>query len=345
MGRNGGVVSMETDNEESVRLSPEAYLQKAQEMLADPEFSPTAKERSKLILALKFLPLLTGIGNNVIGIGSAIAQLIAIEKSISNALRATSHTIADSFQYAGIAFAALDFIRIPALYLSSWMLGEKSPVTLSKNARWLYAGILLGLAITALAVPAAAAPIALLTGVMGLGVSIFSMAWFFQRRQEVRQELNKINKAIKGENAKLKTLQEQAKEYESKLQEAIKAKNKEVIQEYTAKIEKLHQAFASQKEKLQNLHERKEKYEKKKLKRGMGGLADKTVGVGLSALALIGLVTYLYFPPAGLGILLAGAAIGTLYIVARVTYPLIKNFAAWIREKISAPTSKEEGVQ
>lgn len=79
----------------------------------------------------------------------------------------------NGFQWAGLGLALIDFFRIPLIYLAALLIGQKPPITLNKNARWLYSTVLLVLTIISLTVPAAAPPIALVTAILGFGCSVF----------------------------------------------------------------------------------------------------------------------------------------------------------------------------
>lgn len=290
--------------------------------------TPQLSERSKLTKILKLIPLLTGLGNNIMGTGSGIAQLIALGKYASDVLRSMSHTVAHVSQYGGIALALLDFIRVPSIYLSSWITGEKSSVTLAKNARWLHATLLLGLAITALAVPAAAAPIALATGVLGVGVSVVALSWTLIRRHGIKRQLKTIDAAINDKDAKLTAINVQLNEAK---------KNNEVEIELNHRHEQIIQE-------INELYTKKAKFTKKLNKRDLPAITDKTVGVTLSTLALAGLVVYLFFPPVGIALMTASAGMGTLYIAARVTVPLMKNLAGWIGEKLKKDEAQQDKI-
>jgi hypothetical protein len=72
-------------------------------------------------------------------------------------------------------------------------------------------------------------------------------------------------------------------------------------------------------------------YKQKLESMGMMKTVDKSVGLAVASLTLIGAVVGLIFPPAGFAILVAASAIGVAYLVGRVTFPLFKSLG----EKIS----------
>ncbi|KTC76891.1 hypothetical protein [Legionella brunensis] len=292
-------------------------------------------EKALVLLLLKKLPLLSNFLHSVDGAGNALSKLAMIRGYAGH----TVETASKGFQWANLGLALIDFFRIPLIYLAAAMIGEKPPITLSKNARWLYSTVLLVLTIVSLAVPAAAPAIALATAVLGLAVSTFLLAKHLIERHRIKVELENLKTDIKTQEEELQAIQEQAK----MLQEIIEKNQGEfTLQELGEKLRNLESSFDIKKEEIQKLYDRQTHLNQKLAKMDLGSIVDKTAAIAISAVVLIGFAVALAFPFVGLGILAAGAALGGAYILARLSYPYIKSFAEWATKKIKKEESPVE---
>ena len=313
-------------------------LRRSQKMAHLLAFKPKElPQKAAIRTLLNKIPLLSGFIRSVSRTGESVGRLAELNEHFSDMGAAGSGT-----HFTGVVLFAMDFFRIPAIYLSSALAGEKPPITLSKNARWLYSGVMLGLTIAALAVPVAAPPIAFALAGLSFGVTLFTMGKIFYQRQKLRKDLKSVEREIANETKELNELQDETKSLEKQLSEAVATKNKEHVATLTEKLDavtkRFDELYDSKKAPLQALHDKKFQYEEKLKKKGMGAVVDKGISVAISALALAGLTLTLFFPPVGLGLLAASAAFGALYMVARVTYPFIKRLFA---KKSSTPTATE----
>lgn len=262
-------------------------------------------------------------------------------KTISNLASANS-PIGKGFGWASFAFSMFDFIRIPALYLSSWINGEKDQITASRNIRFTYASVLMGLSIAALADPVAAVPIAIATSALGMAASIVTFTRFFTRRAKYTKEIKEINLQLDEKNKVLEDIQKHAKQKEAELQAALAVGDKLTIAKLEEEIPALHKNYKETCTHLQALTARRQVVEVKIKKYGSARLLDKSVGVGLASLALAGVTLSLFFPPLG-GILVASATIaGFAYLTGRVLAPYLTSFFNWIGNKFKSSTPKEE---
>ena len=328
---------------------------KMREML---DFQPTPIPPLKeppIMGFIKKIPMLTGFLRSVDHAGNSISNIAKIHGDVSDSLK----TAIAGFQFTGLTLTIIDFLRIPAIYLSFLIVGEKPPITLSKNARWVYSAVLLGLAITALALPAVAVPIALTMASLGLGLSLFTMAKTLYQRYQVRKELKAIKAEIATTMDELEQLRLETKGLEEKINistanshrlQMLPELDDERTKELSGELDNLKllpeklklvnerfvEKYDANKIPLQILHDRKHKCELTLEKKGTAAIMDKSIAVALSSIALIGLVLSLFFPPVGLSILAASALCGALYFIARVTFPIIKG---WI---VGSPTKKSE---
>jgi len=103
-------------------------------------------------------------------------------------------------------------------------------------------------------------------------------------------------------------------------------------------IDALYEKFEEKKQKIQELINEKHDHDTRlELKDGVK-MMDKGVGVALAALVVLGAGLTIAFPPLGLTIMAATAAVGALYIVGRVAVPLFKKLG----EALGLLDKKEE---
>ena len=319
--------------EDELDKTGDIELLKAMQVPIDYQLVPLTK-KSLLRAAAARIPWLSKISLKV---DDAADTAIRIGERVSNVNDSFGNeSIAHGFHYAVLVMAALDFVRIPLIYLAAYLLDEKIPFKLSNNARWIYSAFLLGLTITALAAPATAPVIAFIGAGTGLVFGTFLLA----RTLYTRYQLGKERKLIQGEIAKaeelMKLLQDEAKELEQKLA----ASNGDAF--IALEIKGLEERYESQKSLIYELKNKELHLEQKIARVGMMRVFDKSIGVGLTSLSIIGLVITLFFPPVG-GWILAGAAIaGGVYLTGRLLTPVVKHFGNWLMNKF---TSSKEPVE
>lgn len=296
--------------------------------------NPPEEETFILNLLTKKIPLLSGLLQSFKSTGSSITSLlIKTQNNPSQALSSAS----SGFQYAGLGIAAINFVRIPLVFLFAMIAGEKPPFTLSTGASWAYSALLLGLTLTALLAPVVAPYIAIAIAGVGLVAAVVSLGNMIYQRHKLHQGLTKINEEIKSNEAILDDIQQRSRTLETQLASLDKEDKhyKEKAVEICKKIDKLEQRYLNAKTELQTLHDRKLVDEKTLSSMGSAAFIDKGVGIALGSLAVIGAVLSLFFPPVGVGLLVASATIGTLYAIGRITVPIVAPFIASQVKKLS----------
>ncbi|KTD53189.1 coiled-coil protein [Legionella santicrucis] len=283
-----------------------------------------ASQKSIALSILKLIPFFNKFIASASGAGNAITRMIEIEGLVNNA----TQTAASAFQYIKLGTAIIDFFRIPAIYVGALIAKQEVPFTFSRNAKLLYSSVILGLAITAVAFPPAAPIIALVAGIAALGQGVVTLANLYYKRLETQDKLKQVEKDITEKTEKINSLIKELERLE-KAAEAVKDKD----------LESLKVQITTQLSELQGLYDTQEYCKKKLEKLGITAALDKTVGVGLAALALVGIVTSMIFPPVGIGILAATGSLGVTYFVARVTIPLMKSM---VEKIINAVTKKPD---
>ncbi|MFC3909727.1 hypothetical protein ACFORL_11665 [Legionella dresdenensis] len=296
---------------EAASAHEQSLLQMLKDIQRPVTFKPNKKTKDTAILsALKQIPFVSSLLHGMDGTGTAIGKLYELQGVPTAPMKEAVR----GFQFGSIALAALDFLRIPAIYIASFVLGKKSPVSLSKNAQWLYAGVLLALGAVSIAVPAVSLPLAVTGAALALAVNLYTLGRFFYLRRQNRHGLKKVEQQLQEEEARLDELRQKALDLEN---EFATTKDPALIE----KIEQLHKNYQQQLATLQTLHDQKYIYEQKIDKRGLGQLINRSAGILLSTLALTSLVLIFFMPPVGLGMLAGSAAAGIIYGVLAFSVP------------------------
>ncbi len=296
-----------------------------------------------LLAKLNGVYLFSQFGSSLVRTGSSSVGFGEAEGLFQNA-QGAAHALSSGFSIAKLALTIVDFIRIPLTYMVAWQLGQNPELSVSKKAKWLYSGILMGLAITAMAAPITAVPIAITTAVLGLGSSIFALAKFLYAKHECKKELHQVKEQLEGKESDVEKLRAKATHLEEQLQEAIKKQDREAVEALGKEIKQISSLYHDGINEVQGLKDKQHALEMKLERKGAGALLDKTVGFGLASLGLIGITVSLFFPPIGLGLLLGAVGGGLLYGIGRVSAPLVSRFFNFVRSNFSSVPETTEGT-
>lgn len=218
----------------------------------------------------------------------------------------TSDTVLKAGQMTpiiGIALNTVDFIRIPLLYLATFVLGRKPPFTRLNNARWLYAAVALGFCVTALVMPGIAM-------IIGIAAAAFSVAGGVITLGRILYQYNQDKKALAANPAyKIERLAEQ-------LNQACVDKNSLPIHQLSKEIEMLNVECLRYLGGLKALYN--EKYILEEKIKVEAEVIDTIIEIAFSAAAVTGAVISLFFPPVGLSILAGVALAGFAYAIIQV---------------------------
>lgn len=300
---------------------------KAQAMQKPFNFVANPPSPDALTLALlKKIPLLSGFLRSLDSTGASLSKLATIDG------HPVAETVGSGFQFASLFLALIDFVRIPIIFLAAWMLGVELPITLSKSARFIYSTVLLVLAVVGLVIPAAASPLALVTAGLGLGTAVFILGKHIYDHLQTKKALKNTVEEIKQAEAGLLSLQNKANELARLLDNPAKKAEYPV---FAKQIDELQLLFESKTKETQALYD-KQLNQTQLLATFWGRGLNKTVALILATIAFIGLVLSLFFPPVGLGLIAASAAVGGLYIIGRIGYAL----GAYLYEKLTHKPSQ-----
>ncbi len=283
----------------------------------DPE-----KASKKIIFASEVIKTTGDSGKAMMQIGSAI-------RTFSNVTPTESLT--QGVSVGSIVFAALDFLLIPFVYLTCYLLNEKVPANRGNNAKWLYSAVSLALTITAITVPAAAVAIAFTSVSISLLLSVFLLGRTIHERYRLGKERRAIRRLIANAEEELLCVQTQAMTLKNALKNVSCEQQLILLCE---QIASLQECFKAQKDLLIELKLNELNLNKKIKDMGFVQVMDKGVGLSLSAVGMMGLIVSLYFPMAGLGILTAVSAISLAYLLLRVGIPLVQLLIGWIASKL-----------
>ena len=266
-----------------------------------------ADEDDVLLIILNEIPLFNRVLRRINGTTSAISKLV---KKTGDAPTAILNTGIAS-PIIGIALNVLDFIQIPLIYLASFALGRKPPITLSNNARWLYAAVLLTLCLVAFTIPAIAPFISIASAVIGFGASAFILSKLLSEYYKDKQDFKALTEKINNSSfADLQALN-------SKLEIVCKedSQNHDLINALIDDISALKNHCAASIETIKALNQEAHLIEQKL--NIESDLLDSCVGILLSSAAIAGTVVTLFFPPVGLLLLCATTLAGAAYVVSR----------------------------
>lgn len=280
-------------------------------------------EKALIFLILKRMPMFTSLLNTINGTGNTLTKL-AIVKGHSVGVAGIG------FQWSTVVLALIDFFRIPLIYLAAALLGQRLPISLSKNARWLYSTLLLALAIVPLVSPAITPVVTVFTAFLALSVSIFLFIRHLQRYQQIKKELGDVTLEISTQDSNLQTIQNLAADLGKRLESQW---GQEDLLEVVNKLESLESSYHSKKQEIQTLYNRHFHLRQKLNKMDILSILDKTVTIALSALACIGLVIALFLPVLGLSVVACTAAAAGFYIIGRITLPLFQAGIDWLRKR------------
>ncbi len=286
------------------------------------------RKKSLLEAAALKIPMLAKLLRKVDNTGEAVVK-VGEDVDFFHDSKATE-SISHGFHFGGVAMAAFDFVRIPLIYLTAFILKEEIPISLNKNARWAYSGIVLGLAITAVAVPVAAPVIAFVLAGLGLVVSSFLLGKILYERYQLNLKSKELKKDLQFELNEMELIQQDAARLENNLGEAREEEHIGVIYQ---EIAILKERFDTQKELVEVVKSKQLRLNEKIESLRTLTIVNRSVAIFLAGVTISGLVVGVFFPPVGLGIVTGAAIVGLAYVAVRISIPLIRAIHNWIKSK------------
>ena len=287
------------------------------------------------LAAMKRIPFLASLLESVDDAGLDLSEIVSGAQT------------RQGFQLGSLALSAIDFLKIPLIYLAAFLLSEKlPPFNLSRGVKWLYSGIGLGLGIAMLVLPGAFPFIATVGGILGVVVGAMSLGKLFLDRATTRDKLN----AVQVDIEKARTLQTEIitkkKEFDGIINDMTISKTKRELKANRVLIDLQGLEIRFDRFKLQELLNNEARYDAKLKKMASPvRVMDKSIGVVLAILGLAGAITLFVAPPVGLGILAAASLLGGAYFLARVATPWVKKSLDWFKTKLNPAQSRANELE
>jgi hypothetical protein len=308
-------------------------INRLKEVQKEIEFQLVALSKSDLSKAIDAkIPGLGLILQRMYDLGDAVESVG--ERASQERDSTLGYDAGSGFHIASLVLAAFDFVRIPLTYLFN----RRVPLTLNRKLSWAYSALLLALTITVFVVPFAAPIIGFIVCGLGFVSSMFLLAKVIRERMQLKRDYKNISKEISFEQERLAAMQEEAKYLEEQLP---KAQREQHLIDLSLESALLIERYNAQRKLLAGLKEKQLHIQQELGAVDVSRIVYKALFFALACLSVIGLVVAAFFPPAGLAILTAAAAIATACVLVRISTALFRAFANWLSEK-QAPVAKVE---
>ncbi|OGO93881.1 MAG: hypothetical protein A3F41_00960 [Coxiella sp. RIFCSPHIGHO2_12_FULL_44_14] len=307
----------------------------------------TAKPVSEEFLflaAMKRIPFLVSLLNSVGYLKSADDVGLDLSGLVS------SSQMLQGFQFGSLALSAVDFVKIPLIYLAAFLLGEKlPPFNLSRAAKWLYSAVGLGLGIAALVLPGAFPFIITVGAVLGVVVGAMSLGQLSLDRATTSDQLKAVQVDIEEARILQTKIITKKEEFDNAINNTSNTnitKPKRESQANRILIDLYSLQFKFDRFKLQDLLNQEAQYEEKlKKMTDPTRVVDKSVGVVLATLGLAGAITLFIVPPVGLILLAASSLLGGAYLLGRIATPWVKRWGDWFKAKLNPEQSSAHELE
>ncbi len=290
-------------------------------------------EREVWIETLDFIPVFGSFSREWMDYGDLIAQMVVFSDKLSSVAN-TAQSVSHGFSIASLVTYAVDFMSLPVIYTAAFLLGKKPPFEPQRLAKWGLAGLVLTAALMGFLFPAAAPYIAIATTGLMLTIGAVTFVRFFLKKQKFKKELRLIETELPSDQ---ENWEKQAKQFEELLtrQNERLQDPKRLIDDIQEIVDITTNSIDEIRPGLQTKLDRKATL--KEIIKTMNGLAlfDKTFGLGMTLLALTGVIIGLFFPGPALIMAFVAGTVGTAYLVARVVPPLLKKGWNVIKAKIN----------
>lgn len=267
-----------------------------------PEADPMP-EKPTIIQILKTYPMFAGMLDALGSSAISVRTLAYLNKTAG----VTAKSVKDLGTATGvlsIGLSLINFVRLPLIFLAYRALGQPKPFTLTKLAKWLYSGLMFGLAVASFFVPV----IGLVSAGIGLGASFFTLGRLLYERHQLRNDLHRATERISELEIELEDAKEQLKEAKDQFNEN---RDEASFQKMHGVIEKIQ----SIQEEGKSLKNKSAKLSKVLDKKGTMSIVNSSVEIALGTAAVVGAAILLTNPIVGMTILAATSIIGLTYAV------------------------------
>lgn len=295
-------------------------------MLKAPKIVPKRVDKQSIVLEiLKRIPYLADLVESIGDTGWFVSSLTSVHSALQNT--------STGFDFTSLSVEAFNFIRVPLVYLSAKLLGIDSPITVSRGAKFVYSGVMLGLGLAGALVPGAFPLTLLVMSILAVGVSVMTLAKLWHDKVEISAHLKVLDKQIKEQDALLEHLRQDAEGLLKKLRLAVVQNRFGDAQQLSDELKLVHDVYQDTMKKSQTAHNERAVNEERNKHLGFTAALDRGVGSGLATLGLVGAILMLFIPPAGMAIMAATAALGGAYLVGRWAVPFVHDAVHWLKKK------------
>ena len=283
----------------------------------------------------KTVPQYSGAISKAISFSAAIHKITQFYRNLSRSEQ-ISLSIAS---YGGLAMSGVNFMLIPTAYIAGYIVGKPPKVTITRSAQFAYSAVLFGLALAGFLIPGVAPILGVVGASLGVSAAVIAVGKLLRDRRIWKDQLVAINTNIEDKETAIYQLEDEARNYLQQLRDlplsdlppedkaaAFVALNQAVVSLY----ERAQHDFSD----LEALKLKREVLLTKQHDVGPLKVLDRSVGVFVASVAIVGAIISLVFPPVGAFILGAAAVTGFGYFVGRVSYPVVKKVFNWLKQKI-----------
>jgi hypothetical protein len=243
--------------------------------------------------------------------------------------------LSHQFHTVGFIVSIFNFLRYPFEYAYGWMTGKPVKNTLSKNASWFQAGVMLVLAITSTLFPAFAVALGFAATFIGLGGAALSLANVYMERYRLQDVIDDTQEKIKKIELLEGVFKEKAIEKYQELNQALESKDQTKISALLVDIKRFNTALENNKASLEALKQDKSNAELELSQNGQMAVIDRSFGIAASCVAIVGLTFLFINPPVALVILAAVTVTAFVYTAGRVLTPIFKGLYRWSSSKLN----------
>ena len=220
-------------------------------------------------------------------------------------------------KWGGLVFGILNFIQTPILYIYSRIKNKENPITPSGAATFAYTTTSLVLTVLALLVPAVAPTLGLI-GVFIGGIAALTHLFNLIHNYNEAKYLNPLI------NEKIDEKKEMIAELKAKLTDKSIELERSPIKRIRV-LEEIGQELRKNQKELEALISEK-KANDKTITDFKNGAMDKSIGLLLACVTIVGAIVSLVFPPAGMIIAGVAALTGAVYGAVRLSQHFYRKY-------------------
>ena len=235
--------------------------------------------------------------------------------------------------YSGLVMAGVNFMLIPTAYIAGYIVGKPPKVTITRSAQFAYSAALFGLALAGFLIPGVAPILGVVGASLGVSAAVIAVGKLLRDRRIQKDELVSINASIGDKEEAILKSEDKARAYLQQLRDLPQEDKEAAFNALNQDVALLYEQVQHDSSELEALKLKQKVLLAKQHDLGPLKVLDRSVGVFLASVVIVGAVISLFLPPVGAFILGAAAVTGLGYFVGRVSYPIINKFFNWLKQK------------